>query len=43
MEDINKQMIEFIESIMHVKEINIHYFKKYTALSLNNLMTLDSL
>ena len=38
---INKQLIEFIESIMHLKDINWHYFKIYTALTLNKLFSIN--
>ena len=36
---INKQLIEFIESIMHLTDINCCYFKTYTALTLNALIS----
>ena len=38
---INTQIINFIESVMHTKDINVHYFKTYTALSLNKLMSIN--
>jgi DNA polymerase III delta prime subunit len=31
-------LLDFIESIMHLKECNIHYFKTFTILSLNKLL-----
>ena len=37
---ITKQLIEFIESVMHLKDINWHYFKIYTALTLNKLFSI---
>lgn len=36
---IDKQFIEFIESIMHLTEFNWSYFKTYTALTLNKLLS----
>jgi len=36
---IDKTLIEFIESIMHLKDINWCYFKMYTALTLNKIMS----
>jgi len=41
-EYINKQFIEFIISIMHVKHINENYFTPYTALTLNKVMALNN-
>ena len=41
-EYINKQFIEFIISIMHVKHINENYFTPYTALTLNKTMALNN-
>jgi len=38
-EYINNNLLDFIEEIMHLKDINAHYFKNYTALMLNNLMS----
>jgi DNA polymerase III gamma/tau subunit len=37
-EYINNPLLEFIEEIIHLKDINVHYFKNYSALMLNNLM-----
>ena len=38
---INKHFIDFIEQITHLTEINVNYFKTYTAISLNNLFTIS--
>ena len=37
-EYVNKPLLDFIENIMHLKDINITYFKTYTALMLNRLI-----
>jgi DNA polymerase III delta prime subunit len=37
-EYVNKPLLDFIENIMHLKDINITYFKTYTALMLNRLL-----
>jgi len=38
-EYICKPLLDFMETIMHLKEINADYFKNYTALSLNKLLS----
>ncbi len=38
---INKKFIDFIEQITHLTDINVNYFKTYTAISLNNLFTIS--
>ena len=35
---IDKSLLDFVESIMHLKECNINYFKNYAALKLNTLL-----
>jgi replication factor C subunit 3/5 len=40
-EYITKPLLEFTENIMHLKEINLNYYKNYTALMLNKLMAKD--
>jgi len=37
-EYISKALLEFIEEIMHLKDINVNYFKNYSALMLNKIM-----
>lgn len=37
-EYVNKPLLDFIENIMHLKDINITYFKNYTVLMLNRLL-----
>ena len=34
-----KPLLDFMETIMHLKEVNIDYFKNYTALGLNKLLS----
>ena len=36
---IDKPLLDFMETIMHLKEFNVDYFKNYTALKLNQLLT----
>jgi hypothetical protein len=38
-EYICKPLLDFMETIMHLNEINNDYFKNYTALSLNKLLS----
>jgi DNA polymerase III delta prime subunit len=38
-EYITKSLLEFTENIMHLKETNLNYYKNYTALMLNKLMS----
>jgi DNA polymerase III delta prime subunit len=38
-EYICKPLLDFMETIMHLKEVNIDYFKNYTALGLNKLLS----
>jgi len=37
-EYICKEVLDFMETIMHLKEVNIEYLKNYTALALNKLL-----
>jgi DNA polymerase III delta prime subunit len=37
---INKEFIEFTENVIHLKFINVAYFKMYSALILNNIITM---
>lgn len=39
-EYICKTLLDFMETIMHLKEVNVDYFKNYTALGLNKLLSL---
>lgn len=39
-EYICKDFLDFIETIMHLKDINIDYFKNFTVLKLNNLLAI---
>lgn len=39
-EYISKPLLDFMETIMHLKEVNIEYFKNYTALGLNKLLSI---
>jgi len=36
---LNKPLLAFMESIMHLKEINIDYFKHFTVLTLNKILS----
>ena len=36
---LTKPLLSFMESIMHLKELNIDYFKHYTVLTLNNILS----
>jgi DNA polymerase III delta prime subunit len=36
---ICKALLDFMETIMHLKEVNVEYFKNYTALGLNKLLS----
>ncbi len=38
-EYICKEVLDFMETIMHLKEVNIEYLKNYTALALNKLLS----
>ena len=38
-EYIGKNLLNFMETIMHLKEFNINYFKNYAVLGLNNLLS----
>ena len=38
-EYICKPLLDFMETLMHLKEINVDYFKNYTALGLNKLLS----
>ena len=38
-EYITKQFLEFMENIMHLKETNLNYYKNYTALIMNKLLS----
>jgi replication factor C subunit 3/5 len=41
-EYINDPFLEFTQHIMHLKETNLNYYKNYTALMLNKLLSIGS-
>jgi DNA polymerase III delta prime subunit len=39
---IDKSLLDFMETILHLKEFNVNYFKNYTVLKLNKLLAANA-